>query len=197
MSLSSGYKHYFDAEDIMNKQLLSALIGSMTLALSTASFASDMSDSGKTVIMNDLQSGESIGSIIVSDYDDDGVVFTPNLSGLTPGIHGFHIHQNGDCSPAMKDGKNVLGAAAGGHFDPENTGKHSVPWSEKGHEGDLPTLFVDENGKAKQAVFAPELELDDIEGRAIMIHANGDNYSDSPKPLGGGGERIACGVISK
>ncbi|GAC31025.1 superoxide dismutase family protein [Paraglaciecola polaris] len=181
----------------MNKQLLSALIGSMTLALSTASFASDMSDSGKTVIMNDLQSGESIGSIIVSDYDDDGVVFTPNLSGLTPGIHGFHIHQNGDCSPAMKDGKNVLGAAAGGHFNPENTGKHSVPWSEKGHEGDLPTLFVDENGKAKQAVFAPELELDDIEGRAIMIHANGDNYSDSPKPLGGGGERIACGVISK
>lgn len=178
----------------MNKHLLPALVGSISLALSAASFAGDQ---GKTVTMNDLKNGESIGNIIVSDYDDDGVVFTPNLTGLTPGIHGFHIHQNGDCSPAMKDGENVLGGAAGGHFDPENTGKHSVPWSEKGHEGDLPTLFVDENGKATQPVFAPELELDDIEGKAIMIHAGGDNYSDSPKPLGGGGDRVACGVISE
>lgn len=178
----------------MNKHLLSALVGSISLALSAASYANHHE---KTVTMNKLQSGESIGSIVVSDYDDDGVVFTPNLKGLTPGLHGFHVHENGDCSPAMKDGKSVLGGAAGGHFDPENTGKHSVPWSEKGHEGDLPTLYVDENGQATHPVFAPELELDDIEGRAIMIHANGDNYSDSPKPLGGGGARVACGVISK
>lgn len=178
----------------MNKYLVTAFLGSISLALSAASFANDK---GQTVTMNDLQSGQSIGSILVSDYDDDGVVFTPNLSGLTPGIHGFHIHQNGDCSAAIKDGKNVLGGAAGGHFDPENTGKHSVPWSEEGHEGDLPTLFVDENGKATQAFFAPEIELDDIKGRAIMIHAGGDNYSDSPKPLGGGGDRVACGVIHK
>ena len=97
----------------------------------------------------------------------------------------------------MKDGKKVLGGAAGGHFDPENTGSHSVPWSEEGHEGDLPTLYVDESGNATQPVFAPELELEDIEGRAIMIHAGGDNYSDSPAKLGGGGERVACGVIGK
>ena len=178
----------------MNKHLLSALVGSITLALSAASYADDHE---KTVTMNDLKTGKSIGTIVVSDYDDDGVVFSPNLTDLTPGIHGFHVHQNGDCSPAMKDGKNVLGGAAGGHFDPENTGKHSVPWSEKGHEGDLPTLFVDEDGKATHPVFAPELELEDIQGRAIMIHAGGDNYSDTPKPLGGGGERVACGVISK
>ena len=178
----------------MNKHLLSALVGSISLALSAASYADDHE---KTVTMNDLKTGKSIGTIVVGDYDDDGVVFSPNLTGLTPGIHGFHVHQNGDCSPAMKDGKNVLGGAAGGHFDPENTGKHSVPWSEKGHEGDLPTLFVDEDGKATHPVFAPELELEDIQGRAIMIHAGGDNYSDTPKPLGGGGERVACGVISK
>ena len=61
----------------------------------------------------------------------------------------------------------------------------------------MPTLYVDENGKATQPVFAPELELEDIEGRAIMIHAGGDNYSDSPKALGGGGERVACGVIAE
>lgn len=181
-------------EDIMNKFFLPALIGSISLALSAASYGDDK---GTTVPMNDLQSGLSIGSILVSDYDDDGVVFTPNLTSLTPGIHGFHIHQNGDCSTSMQDGKKVLGGAAGGHFDPEKTDKHSVPWSEKGHQGDLPTLFVDESGNATQPVFAAELELDEIKGKAIMIHANGDNYSDSPEPLGGGGERVACGVIAK
>jgi Cu-Zn family superoxide dismutase len=180
----------------MKKLLLPILAGSISLALSSASFAGDSED-GKKVMMNNLKTGESIGSVMVSDYDDDGVVFTPNLSGLTPGVHGFHIHQNGDCSSAMKDGKNVLGGAAGGHFDPENTRKHSVPWSEEGHEGDLPVLVVDENGMATKPVFAPELELEDIEGRAVMIHAGGDNYSDSPKALGGGGERVACGVIGK
>ncbi len=58
-------------------------------------------------------------------------------------------------------------------------------------------INVDENGNATQPIFAPELELDDIEGRALMIHAGGDNYSDSPKKLGGGGDRVACGVIGK
>ncbi len=173
----------------MKKRLLSTLAGSLTLVLSASSFAGHHDSDGKEVIMNNLETGMSMGSVMVSSYDDDGVVFTPNLSGFTPGIHGFHVHQNGDCSPAMKDGKKVLGGAAGGHFDPEGTGKHRAPWSEKGHEGDLPVLYVDENGK--------ELELDDIEGRALMIHAGGDNYSDSPKKLGGGGDRVACGVIGK
>jgi Cu-Zn family superoxide dismutase len=45
------------------------------------------------------------------------------------------------------------------------------------------------------AVIAPNLKLADVKGRAIMIHAGGDNYSDQPAPLGGGGARIACGVI--
>lgn len=177
----------------MSKYLLTALVGSISLALSTASYANDHSE---TVTMNDLKTGKSIGNIIVSEFDDDGVVFTPNLTGLTFGIHGFHIHQNGDCSSAMKNEKKVLGGAAGGHFDPENTGKHSVPWSKQGHEGDLPTLFVDKDGKATHPVFAPKLEFEDIRGLAIMIHANGDNYADSPMPLGGGGERVACGVIA-
>jgi len=128
----------------MKKRLLSTLAGSLTLVLSASSFAGHHDSDGKEVIMNNLETGMSMGSVMVSSYDDDGVVFTPNLSGLTPGIHGFHVHQNGDCSPAMKDGKKVLGGAAGGHFDPEGTGKHRAPWSEKGHEGDLPVLYVDE-----------------------------------------------------
>lgn len=180
----------------MKKRLLTTLAGSISLVLSAGSFAGHHEE-GKEVMMKNLETGNAIGTVMVSSHDDDGVVFTPKLSGLTPGVHGFHVHQNGDCSSAMKDGKKVLGGAAGGHFDPENTDKHSAPWSERGHEGDLPVLYVNEEGEATQPIFAPELELEDIEGRALMIHAGGDNYSDSPKKLGGGGERVACGVIGK
>lgn len=180
----------------MKKRLLTTLAGSISLVLSAGSFASHHEE-GKEVMMKNLETGNAIGTVMVSSHDDDGVVFTPKLSGLTPGVHGFHVHQNGDCSSAMKDGKKVLGGAAGGHFDPENTDKHRAPWSERGHEGDLPVLYVNEEGEATQPIFAPELELEDIEGRALMIHAGGDNYSDSPKKLGGGGKRVACGVISQ
>ena len=61
--------------------------------------------------------------------------------------------------------------------------------------GDLPVLNVNSSGHADNTVLAPRLTLNDVKGLAIMIHAGGDNYSDHPKPLGGGGERIACGVI--
>jgi|TARA_Y100001001_G_scaffold41970_1_gene36950 Cu-Zn family superoxide dismutase len=180
---------------MMNKRKITAMVGAVSLALSSASFAAHHDDDHISVVMKDLKTESSMGTVKVSDYDDDGVVFTPNLKGLTPGIHGFHIHENGDCSATMKNGKTVLGGAAGGHFDPEATGQHKAPWSEAGHEGDLPTLYVDESGNATQPVFAPELELEDIRGKAIMIHAGGDNYSDEPKKLGGGGPRVACGVI--
>ena len=61
--------------------------------------------------------------------------------------------------------------------------------------GDLPILNVDSAGNAKVNLLAPRLSLADVEGLAVIVHAGGDNYSDTPKPLGGGGDRIACGVI--
>jgi len=87
----------------------------------------------------------------------------------------------------------AAGMAAGGHYDPANTGKHLGPQGE-GHKGDMPVLTADASGKATKAVTAPHLTVADVKGRSIMIHAGGDNYSDQPEPLGGGGGRIACGV---
>ena len=79
-------------------------------------------------------------------------------------------------------------------FSGTTTGKHLGPRAE-GHKGDLPALRVDAGGNAMNAVIAPRLKLADVKGRSIMIHAGGDNYSDQPSPLGGGGARIACGVV--
>lgn len=138
--------------------------------------------------------GETIGTVTLSEQEGS-LLLTPDLRNLAPpGPHGFHVHQNPDCSPTEKDGKMVPGLAAGGHYDPEDTGSHQGPQGE-GHLGDLPVLEVAEDGTATEPVLAPRLTLDAVQGRALMIHEGGDNYSDEPKSLGGGGTRIACGVI--
>ncbi len=104
-------------------------------------------------------------------------------------MHGFHIHQNPSCGDKAM--------AAGGHLDPAKTEAHEGPYQNKGHLGDLPVLMVDKDGKATTPTLAPKLTMTDFENHALMIHLNGDNYSDTPEKLGGGGARIACGVPSQ
>jgi len=149
----------------------------------------------ETITMTDLNSNKAAGTIELSE-SQYGVVFTPNLSGIAPAIHGFHVHTNPSCASSEKDGKTILGGGAGGHYDPMNTGKHGYPWTEDNHLGDLPALYVDMDGMSTQPVVAPRLKLSDLKGRALMIHAGGDNHSDQPAALGGGGARVVCGVIN-
>lgn len=161
------------------------------LALSAASVWADV-----TVpmhLVDDKGVGVAVGQVVISETRY-GLVFTPSLRGLAPGLHGFHLHENASCAPSTKDGKAVPAGAAGGHYDPENTKVHSTPWG-NGHLGDLPPLYVEVGGVATQPVLAPRLKLSDLKGRALMIHAGGDNHADHPAPVGGGGARIACGVV--
>lgn len=137
--------------------------------------------------------GPAVGTLTLEDTAN-GLLITPNLNGVAPGLFGFHVHENPDCGPAVKDGKTVPGLAAGGHYDPGNTGKHLGPYGD-GHLGDLPPLYVAQDGTATLPVLAPRLTVKDVQGRAIMIHAGGDNFSDVPNKLGGGGARMACGVV--
>ncbi|VCU70596.1 Superoxide dismutase [Cu-Zn] precursor [Pigmentiphaga humi] len=139
--------------------------------------------------------GRDLGTVKVAETAY-GLVFRPELKGLAPGMHGFHVHANPSCEPGRQDGKPVAALAAGGHLDPKKTGKHGEPWDDGAHLGDLPALVVDTEGKASYPVLAPRLKsLADIKGRSLMVHMGGDNHSDHPLPLGGGGARMACGVI--
>ena len=138
--------------------------------------------------------GASVGTVKVTEAASGGVTFTPQLKGLPAGQHGFHIHESPNCGPKEKDGKPIAGEAAGPHWDPDKAGKHGAPKG-GGHRGDLPPLEVAADGSATRAVTAPRLKLADLGNKSLMIHAGGDNFSDSPKPSGGGGDRIACGVI--
>lgn len=137
--------------------------------------------------------GKAIGLIVFTDTAR-GLLIEPNLSGLTEGQHGFHVHEHPACGPATKDGKTVPGLAAGGHYDPKKSGKHEGP-DGMGHLGDLPVLYVNPDGTATRTGYAPHLTLADMAGRSVMIHAGGDTYSDQPAPLGGGGARVACGLV--
>jgi superoxide dismutase, Cu-Zn family len=137
--------------------------------------------------------GKSIGTITLKE-GKDGVTIEPKLKGLAPGEHGFHIHEKASCDPADKDGKKTAAQAAGGHFDPDITKAHKGPGG-GGHKGDLPKLVVSDKGEAKDKMEVKGLTLADFDGKSLMIHEGGDNYSDTPKPLGGGGARIACGVV--
>lgn len=144
-------------------------------------------------LVDDQGSGRAIGTITITE-SAHGMVFTPDLSGLTPGVYGFHVHEKPSCAPAEKDGKSVPALGAGGHYDPLGSKKHGTPWGD-GHLGDLPALAVAADGRATNPVLAPRLKASDLKGRSLMIHAGGDNHADHPAPLGGGGARMACGVI--
>lgn len=136
---------------------------------------------------------EKLGTVIAED-SEQGLVLKVNLKNIPKGEHGFHIHEFADCGFQGADGNTGAALAAGGHYDPDGTGKHLGPEGD-GHKGDLPFLTADGKGNIKQTVIAPKLAVAEIKGRSIIIHYGGDNYSDDPKPLGGGGARIGCGII--
>ncbi|QBQ64173.1 superoxide dismutase [Actinobacillus indolicus] len=171
---------------------LTALFG-----FSTSAIANSATQIEVKVQQLDLQNGnKDVGTVTITE-SPYGLVFTPNLKGLSHGLHGFHIHEKPSCEPKEKDGKLVAGLGAGGHWDPKEAKKHGFPWADDAHLGDLPALTVDHDGNATNPVLAPRLKkLEEVKGRSLMIHAGGDNHSDHPAPLGGGGARMACGVIN-
>ena len=77
--------------------------------------------------LDPVNGNKDVGTVTITE-SKYGLIFTPNLSGLEAGLHGFHIHQNPSCEPKEKDGKLTAGLGAGGHWDPKETKKHGFPW---------------------------------------------------------------------
>ena len=151
---------------------------------------------GLTIDINRISEagvGDKIGTVQISEAKD-GVTFKIAVNGVPQGRRGFHVHEKGDCRPAMKDGKMTAGEAAGPHFDPEAKKSHKGP-NGAGHKGDLPLLNATNKG-IDQTVAVARLKFADVQGRALVIHEGGDNYTDNPEN-GGGKGRIACGVVPK
>jgi Cu-Zn family superoxide dismutase len=178
------------------KSILSPTLATTAAAVLLAFAAPASAAKSAKVTMNAISTegvGKSVGTITIKETKE-GITLEPKLTGLTPGEHGFHIHEKPSCDVADKEGKPAAGQAAGPHFDPDTTKAHKGPGG-GGHKGDLPKLVASDKGEAKEKIEVKGLKLADVQGHALMIHAGGDNYSDTPKPLGGGGDRVVCGVV--
>jgi Cu-Zn family superoxide dismutase len=121
----------------------------------------------------------------------DKVLVDARISGLTPGLHGFHVHEKGDCTApdAM---------SAGGHFNPRKA-PHAGPDDAQRHAGDLGNLSANADGVAVYHAEVTGISVgttdDSIIGRAVIVHANADDLRTQPS--GNAGPRLACGLISK
>jgi len=128
------------------------------------------------------------GRLVLREVDG-GVQVTGQISGLTPGKHGFHVHEKGDLSDPKL-------TSAGGHFNPGGV-KHGGPHSEERHAGDWGNIEADAKGVAKvEGVFkgvSLKGDQNGIVGRSIIVHAGPDDLKSDPS--GNSGDRIAGAVI--
>lgn len=174
-----------------HKLLAAGLLGTVAFAAAVTASAAEITVALQVATAQGA--GPAVGTVRIVETPH-GLAFHPALKGLPPGLHGFHVHEKPSCAPADNNGTMVPALAAGGHLDPHGTKKHGTPWGD-GHLGDLPPLYVSPEGEATAPVLAPRLKLADVRDRSLMVHAGGDNHADHPAPLGGGGARVACGVI--
>jgi superoxide dismutase, Cu-Zn family len=150
--------------------------------------------------------GAEIGWVRIGE-DGDNTRVSVRVSDLEPGFHAFHVHAIGECDPDSEnpsDAKQVGDfLSAGGHLG-AGQADHGM------HVGDLPSLFVDDDGRATLAFWTDAFDTDDLldkDGSAVMIHAGRDNFANIPtryapdgpdamtRATGDAGGRVACAVV--
>lgn len=133
--------------------------------------------------------GEVEGSVTFSAAEDGREMHVAvELEGLEPGLHGFHVHEVGDCSADDA-------SSAGGHFNPNDT-LHGSPDAAEHHAGDMGNIVADDNGRVVAELTFRGLSLSgpaSILQKAIVIHSDKDDLGS--QPAGNAGSRIGCGVI--
>jgi Cu-Zn family superoxide dismutase len=153
---------------------------------SLASFASAQETKKAIAVLHSASGSQVMGTVTFTQVGDT-VQVVADITGLTPGKHGFHIHEFGDCSAADA-------SSAGGHFNPMKK-PHGAPDSAERHAGDMGNLEADSTGKAHLELKDSMLKLsgeNSILGRGVIVHEKVDDWS---QPVGNAGSRQACGVI--
>jgi Cu-Zn family superoxide dismutase len=171
----------------------SALVLTAAEPVKQAAPAKEGADQGpkKAVCVLIPTKDSKVSGIVTFTQTDDGVEVSGEITGLTPGKHGFHVHEFGDVSSAD-------GMATGPHFDPDMTKHHGGPHDpeKERHAGDLGNIEADDSGKATIKAMDKDIQLHgphSIIGRALIVHAKADDLKS--QPAGDAGARIAQGVI--
>jgi Cu-Zn family superoxide dismutase len=134
--------------------------------------------------------GNDVRGTVRFTQQAESVLVNVDLTGLEPGsVHGFHVHEHGDCSAPDA-------SSAGGHYDPTGV-EHGLPPETPRHAGDMGNIQADEQGEVHT-----QLEFDifsvsredppPVLGRGVIVHARED---DGSQPAGNAGPRLSCGVI--
>ncbi len=141
-----------------------------------------------TASLNPSEGSTAKGMVHFQDQGDGSVEVTVDLTGVPPGVHGFHIHEKGDCG---NNGQN-----AGGHFNP--TGMvHGAPDAQSHHAGDFGNVTAEANGEVHTHFMTHSITVKEgtlsVVGRSVVLHANPDDLVSQPS--GNAGARIACGIV--
>jgi superoxide dismutase, Cu-Zn family len=169
-----------------------ALAASLLAACSNLPMAGWMGD--PITVTLEPRSGSQVSGTLQVVERARSVRVLGEVKGLKPNAeHGFHVHENGDCSAPD-------GMSAGGHFNPTGHSHGRPGDAGKHHAGDMPNLKADANGVARVDVNLPGLEFErytrnGIIGRSIVVHRDPDDYQS--QPAGNSGPRVACGVIRR
>jgi Cu-Zn family superoxide dismutase len=145
----------------------------------------------KAIVVLHPTAGNKVSGTVTFTEVADGVQVHADITGLTPGNHGFHVHEFGDCSAADA-------SSAGAHFNPTNN-PHAGPDAAERHVGDMGNVEADASGKATLEYVDHQISLttDDrsVIGRSVVVHVKADDLKT--QPAGDSGARIACGVIGR
>lgn len=131
---------------------------------------------------------QQVKGMVTFTEEAQGVRVIARISGLTPGKHGFHIHEKGDCTPPDF-------TSAGGHWNPMGA-KHGAPEGTDRHYGDFGNIEANENGVARLEQVFHWLSFtgtNSFLGKAVVVHQNPDDLTS--QPAGNAGPRIACGIV--
>jgi Cu-Zn family superoxide dismutase len=142
----------------------------------------------KAVCLLTPTKGSKVSGKVIFTQKADGIDITGEITGLTPGKHGFHVHEFGDLGSDD-------GMATGGHFNPDKE-KHGGPHDKERHVGDLGNVEADDTGKVTLKATDKMIQLHgphSIIGRGLIVHAKADDLKS--QPTGDAGGRVAQGVI--
>ena len=132
--------------------------------------------------------GQTVGAVTLTEAPK-GVLMRVEAKGLSPGWHGLHFHEKGDCSKSDF-------TSAGGHVHGAGAGVHGLLNPSANETGDLPNIHAGADGAASAEVFTTLTTLSalrDADGSAVVVHANPDDHL--AQPIGGAGPRVACAVV--
>lgn len=186
--MKTQYKLYWQIISIFGMLILLSGCAQQQEAPHAAMPAAEGPAVSKAICVLHPTEGHNVYGTVTFSAVEGGIQVVAHIEGLTPGKHGFHIHEYGDCSAPD-------GTAAGGHFNPTSD-PHSAPTAAKRHAGDLGNVTADENGVAHLEWTDPHMTFsgaNSIIGRGVIVHAGEDDLSS--QPTGNAGGRVACGVI--